>query len=327
MLYLKYIIRKRRVIMNLGQKVKDFSNEIYRECNLVYWDRDYENDDLIGAKRKFILELFQDSYISLERPDISQNELSDVIFSISESLILSSVNYCFWSGLPNLRSGNASAGSIYKIYADLFRIYKEQHKPDTFSNDIRTGCRHFLQWMIPAFYNKLLLYRFPHMEARYRHLEEVRKYGDEFIIDLAHDIIREKEGWHNIETLISVFPGFGDDIFLKRAFLFAIQLYRYFGFFDSIIDEIPVPADYHIPNVLQYFKFIRYNEGLKEKIKNKQLLPSGSIEEMSIRAATILVCDDLARKTGWPESGIDEVLFGLRKQIRDPFHLTVTTHY
>jgi hypothetical protein len=90
---------------------------------------------------------------------------------------------------------------------------------------------------------------------------------------------------------------------------------------------IPVPADYQVPKMLEHFGCLKYKTSLSNKIASHSIIPKYSLEEVSIRGATILVCDRLAELTGWNKSEIDSWLWLRRKECTKPFHLTVTTDY
>jgi hypothetical protein len=115
-------------------------------------------------------------------------------------------------------------------------------------------------------------------------------------------------------------------MFLKRAFLFLIQLNRKLDFFEGI-DDIPAPADYQVPKMLEHFGCLKYKTSLMDKIESHTMIPKYSLEEVSIRGGTVLVCDKLSEITDWTVSEIDSWLWLRRKECKKPFHLTITTDY
>ena len=62
-------------------------------------------------------------------------------------------------------------------------------------------------------------------------------------------------------------------------------------------------------------------------IFSHQLIPKGSLQEIEIRAATVLTAKKISEYSGWNIADIDTILFSQRKLIDIPFHLTVTTDY
>ena len=130
-----------------------------------------------------------------------------------------------------------------------------------------------------------------------------------------------------MSELITLFPGFASDIFLKRTFLFFIQMNRRFGWFEEECKIIPVPADYQIPKMLEHFGCFSYSSSLRQSIESNKLIPKNSIEECEIRSATILTAKKLCEITGWNISDVDSYFFLRKHEVDSPFHLTITTDY
>ena len=57
------------------------------------------------------------------------------------------------------------------------------------------------------------------------------------------------------------------------------------------------------------------------------LLQKDSLEELQIRAATIVACTRLQQLTGWTIADVDTYLWTKRKMVDKPFHLTISTDY
>ena len=176
------------------------------------------------------------------------------------------------------------------------------------------------------------LERFPNLENRIRHIGEiVSKIGSEGncpIQKMANDIATNKVTVNDfLEFVITNFPGYAEDVFLKRAFLLPIMLYRRVQWFKNEVEILPVPADYQIPKMLEGLGCINYSYTLSEKIQAGELIPAGSAEECEIRAATMLAGRRLAELSGKTMCDIDTYLWLKRNDIEKPFHLTVTTNY
>jgi len=133
------------------------------------------------------------------------------------------------------------------------------------------------------------------------------------------------EKW--LEYLIISFPGYSKDLFLKRAFLFIMEMYRRCGIFGKEIGEVLVPADYHIPKMLRWLGCIEYSSELDSAIDNGHSVLSGSIAECEIRATTIVTCRKIADLARCTCEEVDTYLFSRRHQCRDAFHLCVTSNY
>jgi len=137
----------------------------------------------------------------------------------------------------------------------------------------------------------------------------------------------EEDKYRYLMSLVTTFPGFASDLFLKRASLFFMQMYRKLGWYEKMMSYLPVPADYQVPKMLKHFGCIKYKEPLNTIVEVGELIPKGSIMECEIRAATIIVCELLRQQTKWNMSEIDSWLWLRRKECNDPFHLTITTDY
>ena len=97
--------------------------------------------------------------------------------------------------------------------------------------------------------------------------------------------------------------------------------------FKEDISILPVPADYQVPKMLKWLGCINYSSELVFNIERSLILPSGSIEEVEIRSATVQACSFLAEYSGCTVCDIDTYLWNNRKKCTDPFHLTITTDY
>ena len=96
----------------------------------------------------------------------------------------------------------------------------------------------------------------------------------------------------------------------------------------NISKQYPIPADYQIPKILESLGVLKYNEALKHKIDNDEFILSGSKEEVSIRAASIIACNRLAEYNNISPERVDDILFNkFRKKVKNKHHLTVTTNY
>jgi len=230
----------------------------------------------------------------------------DIVFE----LVASSVNYCYWYSQHDIRPNGSSSSSMYNILADSFQEY---------INDEMSFER-----VIKRFGANLSKERFPLIEERIRHLNQLVENGENFakVIYLDHNSIDIP-----LMEMVLSFPGFASDIFLKRASLFFLQLFRRFGWYESDLHSLHVPADYQIPRVLEYYDCIVYEDELDDAIHESIIIVKNSRPECEIRAATILVVKKLCELTKWNVSEVDTYLFMKRDDIEKPFHLTITTDY
>ena len=230
--------------------------------------------------------------------------------TVLTELFASSINYCFWYGRYDFRP---MLGDSYSMYDVVINAVQNKFQglvgPD----------------FVNAILDDLVFDRYPLIEERTKHLLEAALGTQDFIMFVLMN--RDNDARIVLHELVRRYPGFASDMFLKRAFLFCYQLNRKLGWFKDSIDKLPVPADYQVPKMLEHFGCLKYKAALMDKIKSHTMIPRYSIEEVSIRGGTILVCDRLAELTGWNKSEIDGWLWLRRKECVKPFHLTITTDY
>lgn len=256
------------------------------------------------------------------------NEISDedeISYAIFYHLVANSVNYCYWQGKPQVRINGSNARKMHRLLRDAF-VYNMDYYID--------NSYHF--YVIDHFKMSLINNRFPLTNKRIAHLDELLSVDDingdlsiiNFIKRIKFDIksqIHSFEYW--LSELITCFPGYGEDPFLKRAFLFFMELYRSNYSFSEDLHLIPCPIDYHIPNVLRKYGCLQYNNQLSDKIKQNQIIPAGSLEECEIRASSLKACQLLSELTNKSSVIIDDYLFSKKHECDTDFHLTITTNY
>ena len=236
-------------------------------------------------------------------------------------LIANSVNYCFWYGRHNVRPNGADSTKMYSLLDESFMHLEEVRKIATLDS------RQEKEIIIGSFIDKLSTARFPLIDYRVQHLNEVLNRSD--LLSVIEEAVQRgsycADEW--LDYLITSFPGYSRDLFLKRAFLFIMQMYRRCGLFKEAMSKILIPADYHIPKMLRWMGCIEYDEALDYAIATSVLIPSGSNVECEIRAATIVACSRIAAAANCTCEEVDTYLFFQRHICTAPFHLTVTTDY
>jgi len=235
--------------------------------------------------------------------------LDETILCLSE-LIGNSINYCYWYGKSTIRPNDCSSVKMYELVTESLNYFDW----DNFEE-----CIEVLEQL-------LAINRFPLLEERSRHLRELVKLkAPDFANKIANGDHRSCEPY--FYELVSDYTGYASDIFLKRASLFFLQLYRNLGWFEASMFSLHVPADYQVPKLLNYHNCIEYSVVLDAMLESNYLIPKHSQDECEIRAATILACKALAVKTGWNIADIDGWLWLRRKEVTSPFHLCITTDY
>ena len=244
-------------------------------------------------------------------------EVKDAQKGVLLEIVAASVNYCYWYGKSTVRPQQSNSTKMYDLLLQAFDGYHPSYQSENFKDCIK------------MFGILLSQNRFPLIEERIKHLNElIEEDAEQFSIGLTNDQLK---GVLNLELtfnrLISMYPGFASDLFLKRASLFFIQLFRRFGWFADDLKKLHVPADYQVPKMLEHFGCISYDYSLQSAIENGDLIPKGSLPECEIRAATVLAIKRLCDLTGWNVAEVDGFFFLQRNEAKNPFHLTITTDY
>jgi len=249
-------------------------------------------------------------------PSFPVPEVKDAKKGVLLELVAASVNYCYWYGKSTVRPLHANSTKMYDLLLQSFDGY-QSHQTEGFKDCIN------------LFSVLLSQQRFPLIEERIKHLEElVKEDAQQFATMVVNDQFTKKLNLDRCMTmLISTYPGFASDLFLKRASLFFIQLFRRFGWFADDLKNLHVPADYQVPKMLEHFGCISYDYSLQTAIENGDLIPKGSLAECEIRAATVLTIKKLCELTGWNVAEVDGFFFLQRNEATNSFHLTITTDY
>jgi len=289
--------------MNLIESVYDISKSFMEDPSHVFM-----NEEEIEAVANEMKETGKADF----SPPPTDNNFKGVLLE----LVAASINYCYWYGRPDVRPNGSSSTTMYQAVEDAFSNYNEK-QPGIWGDVIFEECINHLIEL-------LSLRRFPLLEERKRHLRQLVKHGQEFanLVNGRHETILP-----HMELLVSTFPGFASDIFLKRASLFFIQLFRRYGWFATDLNTLHVPADYQVPKMLNHFNCIEYDEDLESAIQGHIMIPRHSQAECEIRAATVLTVKMLCELTGWNVAEVDAFFFTRRHDAQEPFHLTITTDY
>ena len=285
--------------MNCIESVFDISEKFMEDSSYVYIDYN---------KIKEVADLMNNSNVKTFEPapfDLTGREIKNECYL---QLLGGAINYCYWHGKYNIRPNDCGTVKMFNIISKAAEDY------DIYSDEYIYA----LQW-------EFAKERFPLLEERLKHIDEVANYGRDFIDVLIDNTNSDVESL--MEYMICMLPGYASDMFLKRASLFFLMMYRKFGWFEEKLHSIHIPADYQIPKMFYHFGCIKYNPSLYSKIHTDKLIAKGSSMECEIRAATILVAEKLCEITGWNVSDVDAWFWLRRKNCNDPFHLCITTDY
>ncbi len=290
--------------MNLVENVYKIAEDFMKDPEWV--EMNYENIERVAQN---MLLAGQSSFPFLK--------IKDSLVGIILELVAASINYCYWYGKSTIRPNGASSTFMYELLMQSFYDFETADK------------KHF-SICIDRLKRSLAISRFPLLEERIKHLNELKSYAIDYCIgiDYRYNIgIGYDELPYFFTSLIESFPGFASDIFLKRASLFFIQLFRRFGWLADELKFVHVPADYQIPKMLENFNCIIYHPSLEISIETDQLIPKNSKVECEIRSATILTIRELCKLTDWNVADVDAYFFTKRHIAQQKFHLTITTDY
>jgi len=290
--------------MNIINSVFEVSESFMNDSKYV----NINHDNIFRVSKRMKdsgVKKFEFEHNSLEDED--EQLIRKLVFM---ELLGNSINYCYWYGRYDIRPNGSDSVMMYKLMEESFKKFRNVV---SLNEDV-----------VKDYISLLAEHRFPLLEERSKHLLETLSCST----DIIREIFRSKRHvYEPFEVLVKTIPGYSADIFLKRASLFFIQLNRRFGWYQDSISVLPIPADYQVPKMLEYYGCIEYSEGLKERIMNYILIPKNSLEECEIRAATILTSRELSKLTGWTTPDIDSWFWLRRKECSNPFHLTITTDY
>jgi hypothetical protein len=246
-----------------------------------------------------------------EKPTFPLPEVKNIFKGIILELVAGAVNYCYWYGKHNIRPCGSSSTFMYELLMNSFFDFEHPNQKQ-------------FEVCLTRFGEAMAIQRFPLLEERISHLNQLKEYGIDYCIMLENN---HRDITYLFTELVEKFPGYASDVFLKRASLFFIQLFRRFGWFADELNLLHVPADYQVPKMLEYYSCIEYSSDLYRAITKNQHIPKTSLEECEIRAATIMAIKMLCEQTGWNVAEVDAFFFLKRHDTNRPFHLTVTTDY
>ena len=259
--------------------------------------------------------------------------------------LLDSINFCFWNVRGKERWQFEKDGEwMHGYYAFSYAIKK------AFLADKKLFDAAYLS--VITFDNFLQIFKgrgeLLLLKDRHRIIRENFKILQEKYNGKTLNLVMAGENDVNklVELIIQDFPTFRDycefkgqrAYFLKRAQLFASDInYAFqgkdYGYFNNM-EDLTIFADYKLPQFLELEGALVYNEKLKNKIANYELIERNSEEEIEIRANTIYICElllaelnKLGRKL--TSNNLDWILWVLSQENKPrlPYHRVITTNY
>ncbi|VVD02465.1 unnamed protein product [Leptidea sinapis] len=219
--------------------------------------------------------------------------------------VTDTLNFCFWSQNKDLEwrvNGNmgycALEAALYRALKDGYDITNPDYYSKITSEDLSIIMKGDTDARIPLFNERLTV------------LHEVGailidKYNSTFETCILQ---ANKSAVKLLQIIVSNFPCFRDEAvykkqpvsLYKRAQILVADLWNCFGgqkwgeFHD--IDKLTMFADYRVPQVLVNYGVLSYSHELMEKLKNNELLPCGSDEEVEIRGCSIHAVELLKKR-------------------------------
>jgi hypothetical protein len=145
----------------------------------------------------------------------------------------------------------------------------------------------------------------------------------------------EKDYWKLVEAVAISYPSYRDVWsygtvrvpFLKRAQLLVSSLHVQGDVQVKNTETGSVFADYRVPQALRELGIVNYSAQLANAVDSLTELSAGTFKEVEIRAASIVVCDRLAKEYDLKIVEIDNILWMHGRNCKKPHHLTTTTSY
>ena len=162
----------------------------------------------------------------------------DYVFLVYE-LIAGAINYNYWYGKSDIKPSGSGSTLMYEILDKCFES----------ANLTYTNCKTICENAAENFIKQIIFNRLPSIENRIKHIKEIINIikKSEFIPYVIKGMDHGSISLDNfLHMVIFDCPGYAGDLFLKRAFLLAIMLYRRINWFADEIYKLPVPIDYQI---------------------------------------------------------------------------------
>jgi hypothetical protein len=201
--------------------------------------------------------------------------------------------------------------------------------------------------LAPYFYPAPAAGKLPLLDLRLAAIKELGEAFQHFGGAIGMLATSEFSAVRLVELLTHTCPSWEDtqhynDIelpFRKRAWLCAAMVHgRFLSDPTRCIrdpESIPIAADYRLPQFLRASGVLNYAQELAKQVDQEQLILSGSKQEIEIRAATVVACEELFRhlKDRYPsitQMHIDSCLWNAAVDNQEsiaPFHRTRTLAY
>jgi hypothetical protein len=277
-------------------KVPTLAKEIQQHATGITWDGDdwhYSAQDFTGSQ---------------------QEKRERIALYI---LALDAINFCFWpltdDGTTSTSTTTTATEDNLLEYEQLAKALKSIAGADHNKNNSESTYAlspENLSIMTPikmrelfAQHLDLSIYPIPNMSKRAMLWKEL---GDGLIRDYQGSALQfieaaKGDASQMVKLIVTSFPGFRDEaylydrrmVFLKRAQILVGDINAALQLSLHGIDRLTTFADYRVPQLLRHAQVLEYSSSLATNVDHKVELTSGSVEEISIRAATVVAVEEL----------------------------------
>ena len=261
---------------------------------------------------KMVLSSLRDTscnYFNFKSFELNPKEINEN--SIHWIFIVDTLNFSFWSIPPKTEENKedfqykvnyknkvyhgywALCAAINRAIDEGYHMLDSKFYSSISESDLKHIFRSSTTVEIPLFNERLQVLR-----------ETGRFLNDNFDGNFVNCIkVANKSAKKLLEIIVNNFRSYRDEAtykdrkvtFYKRAQILVADIWACFEgrglgeFYD--IDDITMFADYRVPQVLRFFKCIDYSNELNDFLKKNELLHTGDVFEVEIRAASILACN------------------------------------
>lgn len=271
-------------------------------------------------------------------------ELDDLLQLI---FFFNSMNFCFWAEKDKQKWTIEIDGEILDGSIALFRLLEFQlHKNPDFldtKNILAMKFQEFEKYFKGNPQIPLIEERYENFVNTAKILEE--KFNGKFLKILKISGSDSVTMLDIINTNFNTFKDFskykGEKVFFQKRAQLQVKMVN-----DALLSKgkkglenlviLTAFADYKVPQILRYFKILKYDKDLAKKVDHLELIEKDSEIENEIRIATIwaieLIRQKLSKKfPGITASHIDSYLWKksqlISKKVLLPYHRTYTTAY
>lgn len=280
--------------------------------------RDYDKN-IVNINKDIIKELIFDKN-TLNLLNCSTFEEVDgmpIQEAVSYILTINSINFMYWDG-----------------FKDNFVRYQHDEKIGAlaafkaFSNLWKENINVVNEKIIKEYFGNI-----SEIDSRVKILNESLSLKNQLkcfaLIDDSIDNIQNNISTELASKIADIMPLSFKEPYLKKIQLALYEIAKVYenkGY--KINLNITVAADYQLPKVLEAIGILSYNDDLTKIISNKAPILKNSKEELAIRAATILSCEQICKEHNLTIPQIDKYLWLIRNSFPGKnFHLTKTTDY